>query len=169
MATEVSEHRGADGDWPPQPAGGHSHPRGHRSSRHGDTARSMTRRPRGRIVVAVIFSLFALNAWAQVADNLIFGSSDPATLTLLQALVGSTALLAALGSWWGAPWAPAAALAYGVATAVMLVLLGPLLDLRQEETRGVWMGAMSIALLSVGLAWYLRRSIHATAAESSAT
>ena len=121
------------------------------------------RRPVGRIVVAVIFGLLALNAWAQVLLVPLGRSDDPAMLTLLQVLVGTSAALAAVGSWRGARWAPAAAVAYGIITGAMIVLLDPLLDIGPEGRSGLWLGALLVLLVSLGFAWYLRRSVRSPA------
>ena len=124
------------------------------------------RRSPGRVVVAIIFALLALNAWGQVALVLVGRSDDPTTLTLLQSLVGATAALAAVASWSGARWAPAAALSYGVVTGAMIVLLDPLLDLGPEARSGLWLGALVVLLVSAGLAWYLRRNLRAAGTRS---
>lgn len=115
-------------------------------------------RSRGRLVLAVVFTLLGLNAWAQVINASIGGSDDPAMLTLLQTLVGTTGIAAALGSWRGTRWAPVAAVAYGVATAAMLASLGLLLDLAPEEMRGIWAGAAAVLVFGVWAGWYLRRA-----------
>ena len=120
----------------------------------------------GRIVVAIIFLLLALNAWLQVAFVPLGRSDDPTALTLLQALVGATAMLAAVGSWSGARWAPVAALSYGVVTGAMIVLLGPLLDLEPGARNGLWFGALVVLVVGAGLAWYLRRSLRASSAQT---
>lgn len=119
-------------------------------------------RSRGRILLAVVFTVFGLNAWAQVFNAAIGGSDDPTALIILQTLVGTTGIAAAWGSWRGARWAPVAALMYGVVTAVMLASLGPLLDLAPEEVRGIWVGAAAVLLFGVWAGWYLRRREQAT-------
>lgn len=114
-------------------------------------------RSRGQIVLAVVFTLLGLNAWAQVFNAVIGDGGDPAALVVLQIIVGASGLAAAWGSWRGSRWAPAAAVTYGVVTAAMLASLGPLLELAPEEVRGIWIGAASILLASVAAGWYLRR------------
>lgn len=119
-------------------------------------------RSRGRILLTVVFTLFGLNAWAQVINAAIGGGDDPMALIILQTLVGAAGIAAAWGSWRGARWAPAAALMYGAVTAAMLASLGPLLDLAQEEMRGIWVGAAAVLLFGVWAGWYLRRREKAT-------
>lgn len=123
-----------------------------------------TRRPRGRIVVAAIFLLLAINALAQVALVLFGGGSDPTLLTMLQVLVGMTALATAWGSWTGARWSPAAAVLYGVMTSSMLAALPRLLRLPAEARFGIVVGAIGVLAFSLAMAWYLRRTLAAHAA-----
>jgi hypothetical protein len=116
-------------------------------------------RPRGRVVLALVFALFALNAWVQVALAPLGRTSDPGALTLFQALVGTAAAAAAWGSWAGTRWAPWAALLYGLLTAGMLVAVGPLLDLPADARHGIWIGAAVFMLFAAISAWYLHRAV----------
>ena len=117
------------------------------------------RRAGGRAAFAVVFALLALNAWAQVVLVPFGRSSDPATLTALQLLVGTAAAAAAWASWRGMRWAPAAALVYGALAATMVVLLGPILHLDEGARGGLWTGAALIVLFCAWAAWSLRRSV----------
>jgi hypothetical protein len=121
------------------------------------------RRSRGRVVLAVVFVLFALNAWMQVVLVPLGRSGDPPALTLLQSVVGTAAAIAAWGSWRGTRWAPWAALAYGIVTAGMLAVLGPLLELPMDARRGIWWGAAVMLLFGGFAAWYLQRTMRAHA------
>jgi hypothetical protein len=127
------------------------------------------RRSRGRVVLAVAFGLFALSAWIQVVLVPLGRSGDPPALTLLQAVVGTAAAMAARGSWGGARWAPWAALAYGVTSAGMLAALGPLLELPVDARTSIWWGALIVLLFTAFAAWYLRRTtpVHGPAASAS--
>ena len=116
------------------------------------------RRSWGRVALSIIFAALALNAWVQVLLVALGRGDDPAALVAMQVLVGVTGLAAAWGSWRGARWAPAAALAYGIATAAMLVSLGPLLDLPAEARPGILAGAAAMLAGAGAGAWYLRRS-----------
>ena len=68
-------------------------------------------------------------------------------------------MAAAWGSWAAARWAPAAAAAYGVVTAGVLVALGRLLDLDAAARGGLWAGAAAVLAFGVASAWYLRRVV----------
>ena len=121
--------------------------------------RSASAGRRGRVVLAVIFALLALNAFAQVAVALAGGSGDPPPLVWLQALVGAVASAAGWGSWAGARWAPWAALAYGLVTAGMLLALEPLLGLGPDARGGLRLGAAAVFTFGAWAAWYLRRPL----------
>ena len=120
----------------------------------------MTQPRRGsrvRTVLAVIFGFFTLNAWVEALGSLTGSSDDPRVLTALQVAIGVAGIFATWGSWIGARWAPAAALAYGAITGGMLVALPYILGLEPEARAGIWAGAAGVVLFSLGSAWYLRR------------
>jgi hypothetical protein len=118
---------------------------------------SQMRRPIGRIVLAIVFALFAILAWLQVVFVPLELTGDPLVLTLLQALMGIAASAAAWGSWAGRRWAPWAALLYALVTAGMLIVLGPLLGLPPESRGGMRIGAVTVVLLGLAAGWYLGR------------
>jgi hypothetical protein len=117
-----------------------------------------TRVPVGARVVAVLFALLALNALNELLSMVSGDSDGPVALAALQALVGVCATAAAVGAWIGARWAPALAAVYGVVAAVMVVSLGPLLEMPAEEAGGLWIGAAVILAFALACAWYLRRA-----------
>ena len=109
-------------------------------------------RPPGRVVLAILFVLLGLNAWLQLPF-----SDEPRVLDALQVAIGLAAMAAARGSWSGARWAPAAALAYGAFSASMLLALPTILSLEPDARPGLFTGAGVVALAGLGSAWYLRR------------
>ena len=115
---------------------------------------------RGPRMLAVIFGLLALNAWLQVGFAAVGRSDDPPLLTALQVGIGAAGTAASWGTWHLRPWAHGAAAAYGLVTAVMLVGLGPLLDLSPEARGSLWMGSALVLALGLTSAWYLRRIVH---------
>jgi hypothetical protein len=110
------------------------------------------RRPLGRIIVAALFALLAVNALKEV-----FWSDSPPMLRALQALTGATAAATTWGAWTGARWSPPLAAIYGFVAGGMVASLGPMLDLPVEERGGLWVGAAVILVFSLACAWYLRR------------
>ena len=122
------------------------------------------RRSRVRTVLAVLFGLFTLEAWAEVLLATLGGSDSPRALTALQTGVGVAGVFATRGIWTGARWAPAAAVVYGAITGSMLVALPLILGFEPEARRGIWAGAAGVVLCSLGVAWYLRRAVRGDAA-----
>jgi hypothetical protein len=122
------------------------------------------RRSVGRVVLAAVFALLALNAFWQVGLG-VWGEGEPPLITALQALVGAAAASAGYGSWIGARWAPAIAALYGVIGGGMIVSLGPVLDLPAEARTGLWTGGAVVLVFGLGSAWWLRRSLR-TASEA---
>ncbi len=116
------------------------------------------RRPRGRIALAVVFCLFALNALAQVALVPFGIASDPPPLVALQFLIGLTGAAAAWGSWTGARWAPVAAVLFGLAGSAMFASLPTILGLPPEARGGLLAAAGTILLFALVAAWHLRRA-----------
>ena len=112
---------------------------------------------RGRVVLAGVFLLLALNAWAQVLLVPLGRSGDPPALTGLQTMIGIAGTAAAWGSWHGARWAPIAAVLHGVVTAGMLLALPPILDLEADARGGLRAGAVAVLVFAFGAGWYLRR------------
>lgn len=113
-----------------------------------------------RRVLAVMFSLLALNAWIEAT---IGRSGDPAALTTFQVGVGLAGTLAAWGCWTGARWAPVAAVVYGAVAAAMLMALPIILQVEAEARSGIWSGAAGVAVASLLIAWYLRRTLRGDA------
>ena len=120
-------------------------------------ATTPARRSRGRVVLAAVFVLLALNAWVQVARVPLGHSDEPLTLTAMHALIGLAAAAAGWGSWGGMRWAPAAAFLHGFISAVLLVALETILDLGPQARVGLWTGAALLLLFGAWSAWYLRR------------
>jgi len=110
------------------------------------------RRSVGRILIALLFALLALNAFMEAVEP-----NMPPPLRALQALVGVLAAATTWGAWSGARWSYAAATAYGFVAAGMIVALGPMLDMPVEERGGLWIGGGVVLVFSLACAWFLRR------------
>lgn len=117
----------------------------------------MRRRPLA-IVQAVVFGLLALNAWAQAASILLGRSDDPPVLAGLQFLVGAAGAATAWGIWSQAAWAWIAAIAYGVVTAGMLLMLPSLIALPAEALTGIRSGAAVVMIFALLCAAYVYRA-----------
>lgn len=114
----------------------------------------MRHRPLGRFLSA-IFGVLALAAWSEVI-LVFFGSENPPTLVSLQLSIGLAAAATSWGSWRRARWAPIAAIAYGILTAILLLALPTLLELPAESRPGLRTGAAAVSLLAILSAAYFR-------------
>jgi hypothetical protein len=120
-------------------------------------------RPIGIIVVSALLLLLCLNAWTQVARDLFGVDRAPELLTILQACSGALALVTAAGAWNRRVWAPGTAILFGLVTGGMVLGLGPMLDMSEEQRKGIWVGALGLVAVSVAIAWYLRRMLRSAA------
>lgn len=82
---------------------------------------------------------------------------DPRALTAEHAFVCLTGLAAAYGLWRGERWSPPVLAIHGLAIAVLVVSLGPLLNLPAAGRGGLWFGAATIVLLFAAAVWFTRR------------
>ena len=126
-----------------------------------------SRRPAGRIAVALLFVALSLSAWQQVYDDVRNASNEPLAITALQTLIGALAALTSWGAWIGARWSAWLAAAYGIATAGMLLSLGPLLAMPVEQRGGLLFGAAVALVITLPCAWYLRRTTRLAPIDSS--
>src|SRR5688572_22708828 len=110
-----------------------------------------------RWILSGTFLLLSLNAFVQVVMHLLHMNTDPPALMVLQLLTGVAALIAAWATWQSAAHAWIWSLVYGAIQALLLISLGPILNLESEAVPGLWMGAGVMASFAVGSAWYLRR------------
>jgi hypothetical protein len=115
----------------------------------------VARRP-ASIILTAVFGLLALNAWGQVLLVAFGRSGDPRVLTMLQFVIGLTAVATAWGSWRQTRWAPGAAIAYGATTAGMLAALPSLLQLPADARMGIWTGGAAVMLFALLCAAYFR-------------
>lgn len=122
---------------------------------------------RGSRALALVFGLLALNAWLQVALAAVGRSDDPPLLVALQVGIGAAGAAASWGSWRLTPWAHAAAAAYSLVTAGMLLSLGPLLNLDSGARGSLRAGSAAVLAFGLWSAWYLRRIVHRRARRSA--
>lgn len=127
-----------------------------------------SRRPAGRIVVALLFVALALSAWQQVFDDVRNAPSEPLAITVMQTLIGALAALTSWGAWIGARWSAWLAAAYGIATAGMLLSLGPLLAMPVDARGGLLFGAAVVLVITLPCAWYLRHTTRPAPIEADA-
>ena len=130
--------------------------------RNTDPFESITQnayRPLGHFILVALFALLAANAWTESTDIVRRVSAAPMGLFWLQLAAGAFAVASGVGVWRQAKWTPYAIAAWGVESAAMIVLLGPLLALDPAARNGLWVGAAIVLGMAAGSVWYLRRSM----------
>lgn len=117
---------------------------------------TVPRRRIGLVIGVVLLALLCLNAWAQVFRSLVGWDDNPPLLVAWQTVSGAIACVAALGAWRRRPWAPAAAVLYGLVTGTMISMLESIIDLGPEARGGLAVSALVVVCLSLALAWSVR-------------
>ncbi len=114
-------------------------------------------RPARYVVATTVFVLLALAHLHLVASVLLGLGVEPWIIFAGHLLCLIIALAAAVASWQQRMWAWRAIAAYGVAAAVLILSVGPAVQLRSEERTGLWFGAAAVLALAAVGAWWLRR------------
>lgn len=117
----------------------------------------------GTIALEALFALLSLADVWQLADAARGRHPDPPGLLVMHGVTAVLAGAAAIGCWRARRWAAFAALGWGVATAAMLLALGPVLDTPPTERRQLWVSAAVVVVAAGAAAWYLRRQLAPTA------
>lgn len=124
-----------------------------------DAGANGTYRPLGHFILVALFALLAANAWNEALDIARRVTDEPMGLFWLQLGAGALAVASGIGVWRQAKWATFAIAAWGIESAAMIVLLGPLLKLDPAATVGLWAGAAIVLGMAAGSVLYLRRSL----------
>lgn len=111
-----------------------------------------------RKLLVVLFTLLALDGYAEATRHFLTPQDVPTELFWLQLGAGTLALASAVGLWRGAWWGAVVILAWGVEVAAMLVLLTPILALDAQASAGLWPGAAVMLVIAGLCAWYAARS-----------
>jgi hypothetical protein len=109
-------------------------------------------------LLGLLFAAAAVSDFQQVAERL-GNPDDPALLTVMHATAGALAGAAVYGIVRRRPWTPWVALAWGAVDTLLLATLPALVGLHGEERNGIWTGAVTVALVGVAIAAYLRRRL----------
>jgi membrane protease YdiL (CAAX protease family) len=109
-------------------------------------------------VIAVLVGLIAIVHGGQAFVGAKPGH-DPQPLVVEHLIVLVFGLIAAYGLWRGQRWAPLMLALYGLAIAVLIVSLGPLLALEGAARNGLWTGAATMLLLTALAVWYAERHV----------
>jgi len=108
--------------------------------------------------IAVVTALIGMQHLIQALSGL-HGGGDPRLLTLEHCATAILAFIAVYGIVQGKSWSPWLLALAGASAAVLVVSLGPLLDMQPVERNGLWAGAASIAVVTALGVWYLARRV----------
>src|SRR5687768_13624332 len=93
--------------------------------------------PVGPRIISIILLAGAIAAFIEVPDYL---TGEPALLSLQQLTSGLAALVGAIGAWRLRPWSWIPTLVYGVLSGILVLSVGPLLDLDADARKGLLFG-----------------------------
>jgi|SRR5437762_435615 len=110
------------------------------------------------IAIAILVAAMGVQHLVQ-AIMAIRGSGDPQLLILEHLDVTIFALVAAYAMWRGKRWAAWALAIAGAGVAVLIISLGPLLNMDSVERSGLWVGAGGVAAFTALGVWYLSRTV----------
>jgi hypothetical protein len=111
----------------------------------------------GAYVFAAALLLFSTSAFQQMVSE--FRDTEPGSLLfgLLQLVIGSSAVLAALGLAQRARWASRAIGIGGIAGAALLAVQPLYEPMPWDAMQGIWLGAAVVALVAAAASWCARR------------
>ena len=113
----------------------------------------------GIVVVTTVFALFCLSSWWQVIAKVLGIGGEVPIVALWHLFGGGAAYAAAVGAFRRRPWAWQAAFVWAIAMSSLIISLGPILMLDEQERMGLPAGAIAVLLMGTGMALYLRSAI----------
>jgi hypothetical protein len=116
---------------------------------------AVVRRQRS-IVISIIAIFVGVLGVPHLVEG-IRGRGDPRLLRLEHLDVAIFSFVAAYAMWTEKRWASWALTVAGAATAILVVSLGPLLEMDSVARSGLWIGAASIALMTAIGVWLVAR------------
>ena len=117
--------------------------------------------PEMSFVAAGLFILLCL-AHGHLVSTVVLGQgTEPAIVFAGHLVCLVLAIICAAAIWRRRLWAWRSVVAYGVALAILILSLGPALQLPSDARVGLWISAGSVVALSSAGAWLLYRSSRA--------
>jgi hypothetical protein len=113
----------------------------------------------GQLGVVALMLVAGVDAFIQVANEVREPEPGSVPLGALHVTAGALAFVAAVGVLRRARWAPAGVAAWGVASAALVLLLGPLGFVEASDMPGLSVGAAAILGVAGGMAWYVHRHL----------
>lgn len=109
--------------------------------------------------VSIVMRIIAVFVGVLGVPHLVQGirGGDVTLLRLEHLDVAIFSFIAAYAMWTDKRWAHWALAVAGAATALLVVSLGPLLNMEPVARRGLWTGAATIALMTAVGVWFVAR------------
>jgi hypothetical protein len=114
-----------------------------------------------RSVVAYLFAavllLLSTSAFRQALGE--FRDTEPGSLLfgVLQLVIGTSAVVAAIGLVKRARWAAPSVAIWGVATAALLAVQPLYASMDADARQSIWLGAAVIGVAAAGVSWFAYR------------
>jgi hypothetical protein len=114
-----------------------------------------------RSVVAYLFAaallLLSTSAFRQALGE--FRDTEPGSLLfgVLQLVIGTSAMVAAIGLIKRARWAAPSVAIWGVATAALLAVQPLYASMDSDAQQSIWLGAAVVGVAAAGVSWFAYR------------
>jgi hypothetical protein len=114
-----------------------------------------------RSVVAYLFAaallLLSTSAFRQALGE--FRDTEPGSLLfgVLQLVIGTSAVVAAIGLVKRARWAAPSVAIWGVATAALLAVQPLYASMDSDAQQSIWLGAAVVGVAAAGVSWFAYR------------
>ena len=115
-------------------------------------------RRRRSIVISIVAVFVGVLGVPHLLQGLLDGGG-PRLLRLEHLDVAIFSFIAAYALWTDKRWASWALAVAGAATAMLVVSLGPLLNMDSVARKGLWIGAATIAVMTAIGTWYVARHL----------
>jgi hypothetical protein len=111
----------------------------------------------GAYLLAAVLAVVASNAFRQVPGE--FRDAEPGSLLfgMLQVLIGTSAVVAAIGAMRRTRWAAWAIGSAGLGAVALLVAQPFFEPMPEEASRAIWLGAGLVSVVAAGLSWCAHR------------
>lgn len=122
----------------------------------------------GAYLFAGALLLLSTSAFRQALSE--FGDTEPGSLLfgVLQLVIGTSAVMAAIGLVRRARWASLCIAIWGAASAVLLAVQPLFEPMAPDAQQSIWIGAAAVGVVAAGVSWFAHRLYRNEAASRTA-
>jgi len=122
----------------------------------------------GAYLFAGALLLLSTSAFRQALSE--FGDTEPGSLLfgVLQLVIGTSAVMAAIGLVRRARWASLCIAIWGAASAVLLAVQPLFEPMAPDAQQSIWIGAAAVVVVAAGVSWFAHRLYRNDAASRTA-